>query len=103
MQIINDDNFDTEVMESNVPVLLYFSATWCGPCRTQLPILEKWSADNSQIKVVKIDVDQSPRTTKEHDIKSIPTLILVKEGKELSTKKGLTKPEQLNEMLELLA
>lgn len=99
MHIVNDDNFDTEVLEHSGVVLAYFTAKWCGPCRQQGPILEKWSEDNSEVKVVKVDVDENKSTSKYYNIKSIPTLIAFKDGKELASKAGLTNYEQINNFI----
>lgn len=100
MQIVNDDNFDTEVLDYTGNVLVYFGAGWCGPCKKQAPILEQWSEKNPSVKIVKVDIDSSPQTTKEHGIRSIPTIIAFKDGKELKSKSGLIMADQITSLME---
>ncbi len=81
MEVINDNNFESEVLKSDKPVLVDFFATWCGPCRQMLPIVTELSDEMSaDIKIVKMDVDESPKTPGQYNIQSIPTLILFKGG-----------------------
>lgn len=76
-------NFDAEVMKSDKLVLIDFHAVWCGPCKAMAPNLEKFAAENPHIKVVKIDVDQSPEIADQFKIRSIPTLVTFKDGRGL--------------------
>lgn len=88
---VDDSNFETEVLKSEVPVLVDFSATWCGPCQRQLPLLEKYAAENSpQVKVCKVDIDDAPGIAAKLGIKSVPTLVVFNKGAALGTKVGLT-------------
>ena len=81
MQQINDNNFKLEVLESEQPVLVDFFATWCGPCRQMLPVMEELSAEFAgKVKIVKMDVDEAPQTPEMFNIQSIPTMILFKKG-----------------------
>ena len=76
-----DSVFDKEVMESEVPVLVDFWAPWCGPCRALSPVIEEISNDyEGSVKVGKVNVDENPETTMKFRIRSIPTLIVFKNG-----------------------
>lgn len=77
---ITTDNFEAEVLHSDKPVLLDFSATWCGPCRMVAPILDEIAAENDHIKVGKIDVDEDPDLARRFNVTSIPLLVVMKDG-----------------------
>jgi thioredoxin 1 len=88
---VDDSNFEAEVLKSTVPVLVDFSATWCGPCQKQLPVLEKFAKEGLLgVKIVKIDIDDAPVISAKLGIRSVPTLMLFNEGKSLGFKVGLT-------------
>lgn len=78
---ITKDNFNAEVVNSDRPVLLDFWATWCGPCRMVGPLVEEIAAEHPEIKVGKINVDEQPELAAQFQIMSIPTLMVVKNGK----------------------
>lgn len=98
MDIINDSTFESDVLKSDKPVLVDFFATWCGPCRQMLPIITELADEMAdKIKIVKMDVDDSPKTPGTYNIQSIPTLILFKDGKMVDEKNGsLPKSELVN-------
>jgi thioredoxin 1 len=78
---VTERNFDTEVLQSQVPVLVDFWAAWCGPCRMVAPALEEIATEYSgRLKVVKVDVDENQEVSMRYDVRSIPTLILFKGG-----------------------
>lgn len=78
---ITKENFNAEVVNSDRPVLLDFWATWCGPCRMVAPLVEEISAEHPEIKVGKVNVDEQPELAAQFQIMSIPTLMVVKNGK----------------------
>ena len=87
---VNDASFKQEVLDSQGLVLVDFWAEWCGPCRMLAPILEEVSGSmKGKLKVVKMNVDENPSTPTQYSVRSIPTLVLFKNGKALSTKTGL--------------
>lgn len=79
---ITDDNFETEVLKSDRPVLIDFWATWCGPCRMIAPIVEELANEyEGKVKIGKLDVDENQQTSIKFGVRSIPTLLLFKDGK----------------------
>lgn len=96
------DNFDTEVLQSNVPVLVEFWATWCGPCQRVAPILEDLAKDvQAAAKIGKLDVDEEYQVADELGIMSIPTLIVFKNGKVHQSTIGVQSKETLKKLLDL--
>jgi len=94
--ILDDQNFDQEVLSSDLPVLVDFSADWCGPCQMQGPIVEEVAKEvEGKIKVVKVNVDQAPQTSQKYGIMSIPTLILFKDGQVAKQMVGFRGKEDL--------
>lgn len=87
------NNFNEQIKEG--VVLVDFFATWCGPCKMQSPVLEELKEDRSDVKVVKIDVDQETEIAREYGVMSIPTLILFKDGKEIAKNVGFMPKELL--------
>ncbi len=84
---INDSEFKTEVIDSSKPVIVDFWAEWCGPCKTLGPILEKLSDDfHDKVEIKKINIDENPEAPANFGIRSIPTMILFKDGKVVDSK-----------------
>lgn len=96
---INTTNFQNEVINSDKPVLLDFWAPWCGPCRMVGPVLDEIADERSDIKVGKINVDEQPELARQFRVMSIPTLIVIKDGKIVNRSMG-AKPR--NEILAML-
>ena len=99
--VLTDDNFASEVLESDRPVLVDFWATWCGPCRMVSPIVEELAGEyDGRAKVGKLDVDSAQRTAQEYGIRSIPTLLIFREGKVADQVIGAVPKVQISEKLD---
>ena len=97
--VINKDNFQKEVVESEKTVLLDFWASWCGPCRMLSPIVDEIAEENPDIKVGKVNVDEEQELATQFNVMSIPSLFVMKNGKVSNQSVGVI-PK--NEILELL-
>ena len=96
---ISEDNFESEVLKSELPVLVDFWAPWCGPCRMMGPIVDEISEENLVLKVCKVNVDEASELAIKYDVESIPTLIYFKNGEVRATMIGLrTKQDIMNEI-----
>lgn len=96
---INKNNFQKEVMNSEKPVLLDFWAPWCGPCRKVVPIVEEIASEHSNIKVGKINVDEESELASQFCVMSIPTLVVIKNGKIVNQAIGVSSKSQILQML----
>lgn len=101
MSVINVDrfNFQNEVMESDKPVLLDFWAPWCMPCRMVGPVLEEIAAERSDIKIGKVNVDEQPELARQFQVMSIPTLLVIKNGRIVDQSVGARPKEAILSML----
>ena len=98
---VNDKNFISEVINADLPVLVDFWATWCGPCRSISPIVEELAKEYSgKVKVTKLNVDENPATPSQYGVRGIPTLILFKGGKILEQIVGAVPKTRLKSMIE---
>ena len=96
---IDRNNFQSEVLDSDRPVLLYFWAPWCTPCRMVGPILDEIAGERSDIKVAKVNVDEQPELAGQFGVMSIPTLVVVKEGRIVQQAMGARPKAQILSML----
>ena len=95
-----DATFDTDVLKANEPVVVDFWAEWCGPCRMIAPALEEISNSlNGKVKIVKLNVDENPRTAQKYNIMSIPTLMLFKKGELASSQVGAAPKAKLEQWI----
>ena len=98
---INDSSFKSEVADAQMPVLVDFWAPWCGPCRMVAPVLEELAKEyEGKVKVVKLNIDENQGTATEYGVRSIPTLILFKDGKECEKMIGVQSKENLKQMVD---
>ncbi len=101
VKAVDTSNFQAEVMDSEVPVVVDFWATWCGPCRQVAPVLESIAASHPELSVVKIDIDANPQIAQQYQVLSVPTMKVFKNGVVTKTVVG-AKPKSVLER-ELLA
>lgn len=97
---LGDHDFRNVVDMSSEPVLVDFSATWCGPCKVLEPILEKLAASaGGRFRVAKVDIDESPETARRFGVRGAPTLVVLKNGKEVARHLGVTSEARIRELL----
>jgi thioredoxin 1 len=102
IKVFNDINFDTEVLASSVPVLVDFTATWCGPCKALAPIVDQIANElDGKIKVGKLDVDDSPLTAGKYGVRGVPTVMVFKNGQRAAQHVGLTTKQKLLALVEM--
>jgi len=98
---VNDENFDDEVLRSDIPVLVDFWAEWCGPCKVVGPTVEALASDyQGKVKVAKLNVDDNPEAAGRFGVRSIPTLIVFKDGEAQQAAVGVKPKGQLAELIE---
>jgi thioredoxin 1 len=100
-QAVNDTNFEAEVLKSDKPVVVDFWAEWCGPCKQLAPVIDELAAEMSgKVKVVKLDIMESPNAPTKYGVRGIPTLILFKNGQVVDTRVGGAPKGQLQQWIE---
>ncbi|MHA7840876.1 MAG: thioredoxin TrxA [Gammaproteobacteria bacterium] len=98
---VNDDGFESEVLKSDMPVLVDFWAAWCGPCKMIAPYLDDIAKEYAgKIKIAKVNIDENSITPANYNVRGIPTLLLFKEGEVVDTKVGAVSRTQLAEFID---
>ena len=98
---VTDDSFESDVLQSNAPVLVDYWAEWCGPCKMIAPILDEVASEYAdKLQIAKLDVDQNAETAQKYGIRSIPCLMLFKDGDIVATQVGALSKSQLSEFLD---
>jgi thioredoxin 1 len=100
-ETVTTDTFDGDVLQSDQPVLVDFWAEWCGPCHAIAPVLDQIAEERSDLKVVKLNIDEEPEVAQRYGVMSIPTLILFKEGEPAAAAVGAMPKSMLEERLGL--
>ncbi len=97
---LTDSNFEAEVLKSNVPVLVDFTATWCGPCKALAPVVEKLADEFvGTYKVAKLDIDEAPGVTQKYGVRGVPTVMVFKAGEKTGQHVGVTNRDTLVKLL----
>lgn len=96
---VTSENFESEVLKSEVPVLVDFNADWCGPCRMVRPVLDELASESDDYKIVSVNVDDEDELAAKYNVSSIPCMVLIKDGKEENRIIGLRPKSDIKEFL----
>jgi thioredoxin 1 len=102
-QPITTDTFESEVLQSETPVVVDFWAEWCGPCRAVAPVLDQIAAEREDLRIVKVNIDEEPALAQRYGILSIPTIVLFKDGEPQAAAVGAQPKRMLEQSLGLVA
>lgn len=94
------DNFETEVLNSALPVLIDFYAEWCGPCRMLGPVIDEIAEEATNFKVGKVNIDEQPELATKYQVMSVPTLVVIKNGEVANRLTGVTPKQKILDMIE---
>lgn len=97
---VTKENFEKEVLQSKIPVLVDFNAGWCGPCKSMRPLLDELAENNPNYKIVSIDIDEEDELAEEYEVASIPCLVVFKNGKETNRSVGLIPKDSIAALME---
>jgi thioredoxin 1 len=97
---VTDSNFEAEVLKAGGPVVVDFWAEWCGPCRALSPIIDELASEKSDIKVVKVNIDQAPEAPTKYGVRGIPTVMVFKNGAVVDTRVGGMSKQQLTDWVQ---
>ena len=97
--VVNNENFEKEVLQEDKPVLIDFYADWCGPCKMLSPVVEEIANENENIKVVKLNVDEAQDLAIQYGVMSIPTLVVIKNGEETNRNVGVISKEEILQLI----
>lgn len=101
---VTDKTFETEVLKATGPVVVDFWAEWCGPCRMLAPLIDEISESvKGKVKIVKVNIDESPDTPTRYGVRGIPTLMVFKDGQVVDTRVGSMPKSQLSEWIDSIA
>ncbi len=96
---LTDDNFDSFIKGTDEKVLVDFYATWCGPCQMLIPIIDEMASENRDVLFVRVDVDACPKLSDRYRIQSMPTLVVIQDGKEINRSLGLKDKEAILDLI----
>ncbi len=96
---VNKENFEDEVLNSDIKVLADFNANWCGPCQMLKPIIEEVALENDNVKIVSINIDDEDLLAEKYNVSSIPCLVLFEQGKETKRSVGLISKDDINTLI----
>lgn len=96
---ITKENFESEVLKSDIPVLVDFWAAWCGPCKMLMPIIEELAGEVTGVKICKVNVDEEPELAAKYQVMTIPTLVVIKDGEVMKKSSGVISKNAILDMI----